>query len=99
MIPIAPHIYFTQFLDDDDPQERRLGLDMGLELLKLCSELWVFGNRLSEGMKGEIENAKRLGIPIQYFNDKCEKLNLLKEVVQIAQEKRPLVLQHLNEPK
>ena len=25
-IPIAPHLYFTQFLDDNDPSERRIGM-------------------------------------------------------------------------
>ncbi len=40
---------------------------MGAELLKECSELWVFGQP-SEGMKEEIELAKRIGIPVRYFN-------------------------------
>lgn len=25
LIPLAPHLYFTQFLDDNDPQERKFG--------------------------------------------------------------------------
>jgi len=33
-IPIAPHLYFPQFLDDDKPMERTLGMNMGLELLR-----------------------------------------------------------------
>jgi len=32
-IPIAPHIYFTQFLDDTVPEERSFGLMAGLLLL------------------------------------------------------------------
>ena len=35
-------------------------MDMGLELLKLCDEVWVFGDKISEGMKKEIEFAKSL---------------------------------------
>lgn len=29
--PYASHALYTQFLDDDDPQERSLGIEMGLE--------------------------------------------------------------------
>jgi len=53
-IPIAPHIYFTQFLDDTNDTERRLGMKCGIELLDMCDELWVYGEP-SEGMKMEIE--------------------------------------------
>ena len=31
VIPIAPHVYFTQFLDDTKPEERTAGMDMGLD--------------------------------------------------------------------
>lgn len=65
VIPIVPHLLFPQFLDDTVPEERALGLRLGLELLKLCDELWVYGDRISEGMKAEIEFAKELGIPVR----------------------------------
>ena len=42
-IPIAPHLLFPQFLDDDDPHERDLGLFFGNALMSKCSEVWVFG--------------------------------------------------------
>lgn len=54
-LPITPHIYCTQFLDDTVPEERLKGLEMGIELLKVCDELWVFGSRISNGMEKEIE--------------------------------------------
>lgn len=73
VVPLAPHVIFTQFLDEDIPEERTKGLLMGLELLKYCSELYVFGNRVTEGMLGEIKTARRLGIPIQYYSDRCER--------------------------
>lgn len=47
---------------------------MGLDMLKLCSELWVFGKRLSSGMAAEIDEADRLGIPVKFYSDRCEKL-------------------------
>lgn len=73
VVPIAPHAMFTGFLDDTIPEEREIGLAMGLELLKHCSELWVFGNRMSEGMKAEIKVAEEMNIPIKYFDEKCER--------------------------
>lgn len=66
-IPIAPHVYFTQFLDASNDYENQIALDLGFELLSGCDEIWVFqDNGISEGMKQEIELAKRLEIPIIY---------------------------------
>ena len=65
LLPIAPHVYFTQFLDDSDPCERRMGMIAGMELLEQCSEVWVFGmENPSAGMKKEIAKANELDIPI-----------------------------------
>lgn len=65
-LPIAPHIYFTQFLDDTDLEQREIGMFWGNELLKGCDEIWVFGiEQPSRGMKAEIEMAERCGIPIK----------------------------------
>ncbi|GHV17367.1 hypothetical protein FACS189425_03460 [Clostridia bacterium] len=64
VFPIAPHLYLTRFLDDSDPAERKLGLELGLILLRACSEMWIYGERISEGMRGEITEANRLGIKI-----------------------------------
>ena len=63
-LPIAPHLLFTQFLDDAIPKERERGLRMGTQMLGLCDELWAFGEP-SEGMRMEIEQAGRLGIPVR----------------------------------
>lgn len=52
--PIAPHIYYTQILDDTKAEERELGMKCGIELLPMCDELWVYGEP-SEGMKKEID--------------------------------------------
>ncbi|XCH78307.1 MAG: DUF4406 domain-containing protein [Candidatus Dehalobacter alkaniphilus] len=66
VIPIAPHVYFTQFLSDLYPEERKLGMTAGLELLKLCTEVWVYGMaNPSEGMVAEIKLAEKLGIPVR----------------------------------
>lgn len=64
--PIAPHLYFNGFLNDRYPDQRRLGMKMGNELLRLCAEVWVFGKLISEGMKNEIALANEIGIPVIY---------------------------------
>ncbi|MDD6597143.1 DUF4406 domain-containing protein [Anaerovibrio sp.] len=69
-LPVVPHIYFTQFLRDHIPEERNKAMQMNRVLLLECSELWVFGNVISEGMKQEIEWAKAAGIPIRYFDER-----------------------------
>ena len=42
-LPIAPHLLFPQFLNEDSLKERADGIAMGLELLFGCDEMWVFG--------------------------------------------------------
>ncbi len=71
-IPITPHLLFPQFLDDNKPAERDLGLLFGNALMDLCAEVWVFGAHVSSGMAGEIERAKQLRYRIRYFTDRCE---------------------------
>lgn len=67
MIPIAPHLYLPQFLCDDVDEEREKALKIGLELLKDCSELWVFGKEVSDGMAAEISAAAQYGLKVRWF--------------------------------
>lgn len=76
IIPIAPHIYFTQFLNDSIPNERSLGMEMGLALLDKCDELWVYDMAgISEGMAAEIKYAKERGIPVRDAADVYASVN------------------------
>lgn len=68
-IPIAPHLLFPQFMNDDIPQERELAMFMNMVLLGKCNELWVFGKRISEGMRVEIQKAKQRCMAIRYFTE------------------------------
>ena len=61
----APHLLYPAILDDMVPEERQLGIEMGLTMLSRCDELWAFGSRISAGMQAEIEEADRLGIPVR----------------------------------
>ena len=73
-IPIAPHIYFPQFMNENSIKERNLALFMDIVLLSKCAELWVFGDTISKGMSMEIEKAKRKGQPIRYFTAACKEV-------------------------
>lgn len=72
-IPLAPHLHYPQFMDDSDREQRELGLFFALVLLGKCDELWVFG-KPSDGMSREMSKAKKRGMPIKYYNHKCEVL-------------------------
>jgi len=78
VVPLAPHLLLPRFLSEANPQERELGIEMGLRLLAVCSELWVFGDRISEGMRREIAEAERLGLKIVY-----QDVNKLRGVMQM----------------
>ena len=68
-IPLAPHLHYPQFMDDSDREQRELGVFFALVLLGKCDELWVFG-KPSDG----IAKAKKRGMPIKYYNHKCEEV-------------------------
>lgn len=64
-LPLAPHLYFPEFLSESVPEEREAGIQYGFDWLSGCDELWVIGNRITEGMKREITVAEELGIPVK----------------------------------
>lgn len=73
-IPIAPHLLYPQFLDDNNPTERELGLFFGNALMSKCAEVWVFGSRISSGMKAEIKRAKWKDYRLRYFTEECQEV-------------------------
>ena len=70
-IPIAPHLLFPQFMEESDPEQRRLGIFFGLVLQSKCKEVWVFGGNITKGMAVEIEKAHERGLPVRYFTERC----------------------------
>lgn len=76
MIPVTPHLLYPQFLDENDPADRELGLFFGIVLLTKCEQVWVFGSHISCGMAREIYKAETKGILIRYFTEDCEEVNL-----------------------
>jgi hypothetical protein len=66
-IPVAPHLLFPQFIDEET--ERWLGLKMGIVLMGKCEQVWVFGEVVSDGMAAEIEKAEKQQKRIRYFTE------------------------------
>ena len=73
-MPITPHLMYPRFLEDKDIKERDAGIQMGLILLDFCNEIWVFGQRISHGMRREIAYAEAHGILVRYFSDTCQEV-------------------------
>jgi len=73
-LPICVHL----FLEASTGLSEALGnrsklLELGLEFIKLCDEVWVFDvDGISEGMSGEIVLAKSLGIKCRLFKNGIE---------------------------
>ena len=92
-IAFAPHLYFTQFYRDTIPEEREKGLQLGLAMLDKCEELWVMGNRITQGMASEIAYAKEHHIPIFEIEHPEE-----KEFYPISADENQLLGRHSCEP-
>lgn len=74
--PFAPHGFYTQFLKEENYNERILGIEFGLEELASCDELWWFGDVISTGMSHEINKALEWNIPVYKGEDQ---LSILSE--------------------
>lgn len=59
--PVVPHFY-AFCLNDDFPEERKIGMSAGLSLLWFCDEMWIFGNEETKGMKSEIQFCRSFNI-------------------------------------
>lgn len=63
-IPITPHLYLTEALIDEIPEERKIGMELAKKILKKCSMV-IVGKRygISEGMESELRFARVMDIP------------------------------------
>lgn len=73
-LPIAPHLLFPQFLCDRNAAERLVAMKLNDILLGKCHELWVFGDKVTDGMAKEIHDAKRYGKRIRYFKENFQEV-------------------------
>ena len=74
-IPMTPHLLYPQFMCDENPTERSDAMHFNYVLLGNCSELWVFGSRVSDGMAHEIGIAKKRKLTIRWFSESCEEVS------------------------
>ena len=73
-LPIAPHLYFPQFLDENDPYKRILGIKLGVELLKECDCLWIVGTKITTGMEYELNAAREHHIPVWLYDEQLNRI-------------------------
>lgn len=67
-VPYIAHLAICGFLEDNNPNEREIGIQADAVMLKRCDELWVFGDRITQGMSSEIQLFKDMNKPIKYFD-------------------------------
>lgn len=77
---IVPHLYYPQFLDDDSTHERLVGTQSALKLLDVCDLMFVsIKQKVSKGMKAEIELAEQKSMKIYWFRNMNELRDILKK--------------------
>jgi len=66
ILPFAHYFVDCYALDDTIMEERERGIKNDTALLKagFINELWLYGDKISDGMKHEIELARELNIPV-----------------------------------
>jgi hypothetical protein len=66
VVPFVPYLSDLYCLDDNSPAERERCLKNGLFMLKkgFIDEIWLYGDRISNGMRSEIEICRQVGIKI-----------------------------------
>ena len=66
--PVVPHFY-ALCLNDDIPKERELGRQAGMSLLWFCDEMWIFGDKITQGMKDEIVFCQNMRIKMRKIKE------------------------------
>lgn len=69
-IPLAPHLLLPRYMSEET--EREEAMFMNMVFLGKCEQLWVFGDRITEGMAAEIAKAQKRRMPIRYFTEECK---------------------------
>jgi hypothetical protein len=66
VVPFAHYFVDCYALNDNILTERERGIKNDVALLEagFINEMWLYGDKVSNGMKHEIELAKRLNIPV-----------------------------------
>ena len=75
VIPFAHYFVDCHALNDDILEERERGIKNDIALMKkgFIDEVRLYGNRISKGMRHEIELAHKLNIPIRPLSEATKK--------------------------
>jgi len=78
VVPCAPYWLDCHAMDDTNPAERARGIANNTALIKngVFHELWLYGPRVSDGIKGEIKEFEEMGLPV---------VPMSKEIIEIMQ--------------
>lgn len=70
IVPFAPYVSDVKALDDKIPEERSRGFKNNKEFFDRMTmdEVWLYGSRISQGMRQEVLWAIEMGIPIYATN-------------------------------
>lgn len=64
--PFASHLFFTQFLDDTNPAERKLGIEMGYDFWEKAEKVVFYVDHgMSSGMEKALSRAFMQGKPYE----------------------------------
>lgn len=66
IVPCAPYVVDVQALDDATPYERARGIANNTALISrgIFDEIWLYGDKISEGMINEIALFERHGLKV-----------------------------------
>ena len=67
VLPIAPHLFIPQFVDEETDRAR--ALELCCDLLAMCDEVRVYGGRITDGMQREIGHAMQRGIRVRFVDE------------------------------
>lgn len=82
-LPIAPHLFYTQFLNDRISEERKIGMECGLQQLHDAMAIVVVGDdegKISRGMIQEIVFASYQQIQIIHFSTMDAFVNKARDI-------------------
>lgn len=64
--PFAPHILYTQVLDDTNAEDRARGMEAAEAWINACDVMVAYLDRgVSSGMRAEISAAHRIGLRVE----------------------------------
>ena len=93
----APHAFLPAFLDDEIEDDRKFALALGYRILKKCQSIFVCGNKISQGMEGEIAEAAKQGIVIRGFESSLMQ-NVKRIVADATGDVKKIVLDQSHPP-